>query len=337
MSVLIARSLAEAASFGPCALTIGNFDGVHLGHQALLRATVAAARERGVRSVVLMFSPHPACIVAPERAPRLLTSPEQRCDLMAEQGIEAVLILPFTAELAKVAPEDFAARFLRDGLRASVVLVGDNFRFGNRHAGDTAMLARLGGELGFETQFLSAVKWRGLMVSASEIRNNVAAGDVTVAGRLLGRPFHLEGGILAGHGIGSKQTVPTLNLDTAAEVLPREGVYVTRTFDVDSDRHWNSITNVGRRPTFENNGPISIETFLLSPFDGLAPSRIRLEFLRRVREEKKFPNPESLKTQIMADVKRATAYFRHVAFFVKRRPADAPKVQNFAGTPDKNN
>jgi riboflavin kinase/FMN adenylyltransferase len=315
---LIVRSLAEAAAFGPCAVTIGNFDGVHLGHQALLKATVEAAQARNLRPAVLMFSPHPACIVAPERAPRLLTTTEERCRLMAEQGIAAILVQPFTAELAKLTPAAFATEFLRDGLRAEIVLVGENFRFGNKHAGDTAMLSRLGAELGFDTQFLRPVKWRGIMASASEIRSRISSGDVRIAGRLLGRPPQVAGYIISGHGIGSKQTVPTLNLRTEAEVIPSPGVYITRTRDRHSSREWNSITNVGFRPTFGDVDELSIETFLLSPFDGRTPSHIQLAFLRRVRDERKFESPEALRTQIFKDVHRANAYFRRSEAWLQR-------------------
>ncbi len=313
----IARSAEEAAGFGPCAVTIGNFDGVHRGHRALLAATVEEARARGVRAAVMMFSPHPACVVAPERAPRLLSSPEERCALMEGQGIDEILILPFTAELARLTPEEFATRFLRDALQARAVLVGANFRFGHKAAGDTRTLAELGARLGFTERIVEAVRWRGQVVSASEVRRSIAAGDVTRAGRLLDRPYQIAGGIIHGHGIGSKQTVPTLNLRTDAQVLPARGVYVTRTTDADDGRRWNSITNIGNRPTFGGDVTQSIETFLIEPFDGVTPRRIRLAFLHRVRDERKFESPEALRAQILKDVAHSQAYFRRCARWVR--------------------
>ena len=314
--MIVARSLDQAAGFKPCALTIGNFDGVHRAHRQLLRTTLEAAGSAGLRPAVLMFDPHPSCVVAPERAPRLLTSLEERCDLIRGEGIEHVLIQPFTTELAQLTPEEFAARFLRDGLGAKCVIVGENFRFGCKQAGDTKTLKELGARLGFETRLIEIVRWRGRRVSSGEVRKLVAMGEVAIAGRLLERPYAISGEIVRGHGIGSKQTVPTLNLRTDAQVIPARGVYITRTQELNGTRQWNSITNIGYRPTFGDtcgtDDTLSIETFLLDPFDGATPERIRLEFLRRVRDERKFENPEALKAQILRDVGRAKAYFRRV-------------------------
>jgi riboflavin kinase / FMN adenylyltransferase len=309
---MIARNLSEAGAFRPCAVAIGNFDGVHLAHRKLLRTTVEAARDAGVRPAVLMFDPHPSCVVAPERAPRLLTSPEERSALIKEEGIQQVLIQPFTVDLARLTPEEFATKFLRDGLGVRVVVVGENFRFGCKQAGDTETLKELGSRLGFDVQLLPTVAWRGRRVSSGEIRKLVLAGDVGTAARLLQRPHAIAGDIVKGHGIGSKQTVPTLNLQTDAQVIPARGVYITRTSEPGSDRRWTSITNIGYRPTFGNDDALSIETFLLDPLEGATPDRIRLEFLRRVREERKFESPDALKAQILHDVSRAKTFFRRV-------------------------
>ena len=313
---MIARDLSQAAGFRPCALTIGNFDGVHRAHRRLLRTTKEVAGRAGLRTAVLMFDPHPSCVVAPERAPRLLTSLEERCELIQGEGIEHVLIQPFTPELARLTPEEFATRFLRDGLGVRCVIVGENFRFGCRQAGDTNMLRELGSRLGFEVRLLETVEWRGRRVSSGEVRKLVTSGEVGIAGRLLERPYAISGNIVSGHGIGSRQTVPTLNLRTEAQVIPARGVYITRTADLDGPRRWNSITNIGYRPTFGgtlgNPDALSIETFLLDPLEGAQPGRIRLEFLRRVRDERKFESPEALKEQILHDVARAETFFRRL-------------------------
>ncbi len=319
----VARFLEEAAEFGPTAVTIGNFDGVHAGHQRLVREVVAAARENGLQPAVLTFDPHPASVVAPGRVTRLLSTHGERCSILAREGIECVLILPFNAQVARWTPEEFAERVLAKALHARVVVVGDNFRFGHKQAGDTKVLGELGRRFGFETGVLAPVKLRGRIVSSSEIRKAVEEGNVALAGRLLGRPFALEGDVVPGHGIGSKQTVPTLNLRTTSQVLPREGVYVTRTRDLDRERCWNSITNVGRRPTFGGN-ELTIETFLLSPFEPPSPETIRVEFLRWVREERKFESPEALKAQIRRDVGRAQAFFRRVDGWVGKSAAYRP-------------
>ncbi len=313
---MIARSLHEALGFKPCALTIGNFDGVHMAHRRLLRDAIVAAGVGGLQPALLMFDPHPTCVVAPERAPRLLTSIEERCDLIREEGIAQILIQPFSVQLAQLRPEEFATQFLRDGLGARVVVVGENFRFGYKQTGDSNVLKELGAQLGFETRLLPSVTWRGMRVSSGEIRKRVSAGEVGIAGRLLARPYSIAGDVVSGHGIGSKQTVPTLNLRTDAQVIPARGVYITRTSDERGAR-WNSITNIGYRPTFGSEDVLSIETFLLDPLEGAAPARIRLEFLRRVRDERKFESPEALKSQILRDVGRAQAYFRRLARWVK--------------------
>ena len=317
----VARSLEEAAAFEPVAVTIGNFDGVHTGHHELLREVARAAREKGLQPAVLTFDPHPASIVAPQRAARLLTTQAERCAVLASEGIEYVLVLPFTRDVAHWTPEQFVERVLVQGLRARAVIVGDNFRFGHGQAGDVNVLARLGQLYGFETRVVTPVKSRGRAVSSSEIRRAVELGNVAIAARLLGRPYATAGEVVPGHGIGSKQTVPTLNLRTHAQVLPSTGVYITRTSDTESERHWNSITNVGYRPTFADAAggqDLTIETFLLDRLEPPVPQRIRVEYLRRVREERKFETAEALKAQILRDVSRAQAFFRRMTKWVRR-------------------
>jgi riboflavin kinase/FMN adenylyltransferase len=307
----IYRTLDEVpVDFGPSALTIGNFDGVHAGHRRILRRVKELADANGWKASVLTFDPHPTKLVAPSRTPRLMTTPEQRAASMAEEGIEQVLILPFTHEVAQLTPEEFTRRILAGRLEARAVLVGDNFRFGHKQAGDTRALEELGRKYRFITEIVPSVKKRGVLVSSSAIRGLVEGGKVAQAARLLERPFALEGEVVSGHGIGSKQTVPTLNLATHGEVLPARGVYVTRTQDRDAGRVWPSVTNVGVRPTFGGDESISIETFLLEALEGRSPARIRVEFLWKLREERKFASPEALRTQILRDAARAQAWFR---------------------------
>ncbi|MEK7406118.1 MAG: bifunctional riboflavin kinase/FAD synthetase, partial [Acidobacteriota bacterium] len=177
----IYRSLEEIDhAFGPCALTIGNFDGVHAGHRRILRRVAAVARERGWKPSALTFDPHPLRVVAPARAPRLLTTPEERCRLMEEEGIAQALILPFNREVSLLGPEEFARGVLKDKLDARVVLVGDNFRFGYQHAGDTRLLEQLGRRLGFAVEALAAVSLRGRVISSSEVRRLIEAGAVSL-------------------------------------------------------------------------------------------------------------------------------------------------------------
>jgi riboflavin kinase / FMN adenylyltransferase len=310
--VRVYRSLDEVpAEFGPSALSIGNFDGVHAGHRRILRRVKEVAAERSLNPSVLTFDPHPTKVVAPARAPRLMTAPGQRCGLMREEGIRQVLILPFTPEIARLSPQEFVEQIVAGRLGARAVLVGENFRFGHKQAGDVAVLKELGERYGFTTEIVPCLDCRGQRVSSTAVRQMIESGNVARAARFLERPFALEGRVVPGHGIGSKQTVPTLNLAPETEVLPGTGVYVTRTQDLENSRAWASVTNVGYRPTFGGD-TLSIETFLLDPLNGPPPERIRVEFLWRLRAEKKFPSPETLKAQILRDVQRAQAYFRRL-------------------------
>jgi riboflavin kinase/FMN adenylyltransferase len=317
----IYRSLAELpADIGPSALTIGNFDGVHFGHRQILRRVVQLAAARGWKPSVLTFDPHPLRVVAPDRAPLLLTSPERRVELMREEGIQQVLILPFTPELAEVSPEDFIRGLVAGRLGARAVLVGDNFRFGHRHAGDVRLLEALGRELGFLTEVVPAVARRGRIVSSSGIRGLIREGKVALAARLLEHVYALEGEVVSGRGVGSRETVPTLNLEPAG-LVPARGVYVTRTTDLDTPaRAWDSITNVGYRPTFGSSDLLTVETFLLDPLGGATPAHIRVEFLWRVREERRFDSPNALRAQILRDVAAARRYFRRLRAWVGRVP-----------------
>ncbi len=294
-------------------VTIGNFDGLHAGHRRIMRRVVELAQEHDWKPVVLTFDPHPTRVVAPSKSPKLLTTPEQRAAMMMETGIDHVVIMPFTEELARLSPDEFVRQILCDDLDARAVLVGANFRFGAKQAGDVEMLRQLGEEYGFTVEVVDEVKIRGRVVSSTGIRKLIQKGDVSIACRLLQHPYSVSGTIVSGRGVGSKETVPTLNLETRAELLPETGVYITRTFDLDNERKsWDSITNVGFRPTFEDGGGLTVETYLLSPLVAEKPERIRLEFLRRVRPEKKFDSPDALKAQIFKDVGRAKTYFRRL-------------------------
>jgi riboflavin kinase/FMN adenylyltransferase len=320
------RSLDEVpADFGPSAITIGNFDGVHAGHRRILRRLKALAGAHGWKPSVLTFDPHPTQVVAPERAPLLMTSPERRSGLMAEEGVEQVLILPFDGQVALLSPEQFVRRLLVERLEARAVVVGDNFRFGYRQAGNVVVLGRLGQELGFITEVVQAVNCRGLVVSSSAVRRMIAGGRVALAARFLERPYALEGAVESGRGVGSRQTVPTLNLAASAAPIPAPGVYITRTRDLDAARFWNSVTNVGYRPTFGESDRMTVETFLLGPLAALEPAttprRIAVEFLERVRDERKFETSEALRSRILQDVAVAERYFRRRAAWTTRRPA----------------
>ena len=325
-AVVVYRGLDDVPrDFGPSALSIGNFDGVHAAHRKILRRVRQVAVERGLKPSVLTFDPHPTKVVAPSRAPRLMTTPDQRCALMQGEGIAQVLILPFDRHVAELTPEQFIQQVLVDKLAVRAVLVGHDFRFGHKQAGNVAVLEELGPKYGFTTEVVDAMTLRGHLVSSTALRHMIAKGQVHQAARLLERAYSLEGEVVPGRGVGAAQTVPTLNLRTTTEVLPALGVYVTRTHDLDDGRVWPSVTNVGRRPTFDDGGGISIETFLLGPLAGSSPRRIRVDLLWRLREERKFPSPQALKQQILRDAARAQAYFRRLQKWTCRSvfPADS--------------
>ncbi len=313
------RSLEEATGrFGPCAVTIGNFDGVHIGHQQLVRETREQAMAHGCRSGVLTFHPHPRTVVARDRATKLLASIDERLALLAKTGVDHILVLPFTPELASLSAELFVRQILVQALETKFVVVGDNFRFGHKQGGDPELLASLGGKLGFGTLFVPQIRYRGEAVSSTLIREHLQHGHVARAGRLLGRCYSLSGPVVSGHGIGSKQTVPTLNLQPSDDVLPANGVYVTEVHDLDENRRWPSITNIGTRPTF-NGDELTIESYLLSPLAGGAPKKIRVDFRRWVRAEQKFPDSTALKGQILRDVGRANTYWRRATQYQLNR------------------
>jgi riboflavin kinase/FMN adenylyltransferase len=298
-------------AFGPSVVTIGNFDGVHVGHRLIMRRVMEIAREKGLTPAVLTFDPHPARILAPERAPKLIMTVARRLRTIESEGIDAVLTLPFSLEFAKLTPEEFVRQVLLGKLKARVIVVGEDFRFGHKQAGNVATLRALGAQSGFEVEAISDILRCRERVSSSTVRRLLAEGKVSRACRELGAPFALEGEVVPGRGIGSNQTVPTLNLASPNEILPKTGVYVTRTRDLDSGRQWRSITNVGYRPTFDGEG-LTIETFLLDPLEGGAPHRIEVGFLAFIREERKFESPEALKAQILHDVGVASRLHRRL-------------------------
>ncbi len=295
-------------SFGPAVITIGNFDGVHRGHRAVLRKTVAAARSDGLPSVALTFEPHPLAVVAPARAPKRLTSLAHKADLIRASGISSVVRMRFTPAVAALSPRAFAEDVLVARLGARRVLVGANFRFGRRQAGSTETLRSLGRELGFGVDCGTTLAVRGEPVSSTRLRALVRQGHMAQARHLLGRPFSLRGEIVRGRGIGSRQTVPTLNLAPDSEVLPADGVYVTCTRLGGEERWRESITNVGVRPTFKGRSR-TVETFLLEPLRNAVPKALELGFARRVRDERPFRSAALLREQIQADIRVARRFF----------------------------
>lgn len=315
------RTVESAANaFGPCALAIGNFDGVHIGHQALLREATQYAQDRQLVPAALTFDPHPTAVVAPHRRPEMICTVEDRVRLLHAGGAENVLVLPFTSDIAKMTPREFVEQILIGVLGTRAVFVGENFRFGVRQSGTPEILAELGRELHFDAHFLPPVVLRGETVSSSAIRGELARSLVSRAARLLNRWFFVRGKVVSGQGVGSKQTVPTLNLRPVPGLVCPRGVFVTETSDLDSDRIWPSVTNIGVRPTFGGE-ELTIETYLLSPLEGEAPRSIEVRFQHFLRPERRFGNPEELKAQILRDVHRSQIFRRRLRRLQKPVPS----------------
>lgn len=300
------------------AITIGNFDGVHLAHQRLLRRVVETAHALGAAALALTFEPHPARVLAPERAPKNLTVLSQKAKRIEQYGADFLVVLPFTQELAHMTPAAFVREIVIKRLRARALCVGSNFRFGHRQAGNTETLAGLSQTEGFSLEVMPTVQVRGQTVSSSCIRQLLAAGQAHMAGRLLGRPFSNSGRITSGLGVGRRETAPTLNLAPVEEQLPRTGVYVSRTI-LGGAIH-RSVTNVGSKPTFGEH-PVTVETHLLEFAEDVGEDEMEIEYLHRLRDEIKFPTPSALKLQIQNDIQRSQQFFRLLDHFRIEEPS----------------
>ncbi len=296
------------AGFGPSLVSVGNFDGVHRAHAHVLSEIVQRARQYGVKAVAVTFEPHPARILRPDSGLKLLTPSAEKLRLLEATGIDAILVLPFGRDLSLMTPRQFSERILKKKLHAREVHEGYNFRFGHKAAGDVNLLAQLGREMGFEVKVYSEEKLRGETVSSSHIRKVIAQGRVSRARHLLARPFCILGNPGRGRGLGSKYTVPTINLARYEELVPKDGVYITCT-RVASEQ-FESVTNIGNRPTFGADS-FAIETHLLNfhPIELTPESEVEICFLQRLRDEIKFPSVEALREQIARDVRKARRYF----------------------------
>jgi riboflavin kinase/FMN adenylyltransferase len=284
---------------GPVVASIGNFDGVHVGHRAIMGQLESRASELGGSTVVITFSPHPLRILAPERAPRLLSTREQKLELLEGLGVGAVYVVPFDRTFADMPAESFVLEVLVRRVQVSEVLVGPDFRFGRGRAGDVRLLQRMGAEHGFSAAPVAPVLLGGERISASRIRDALSVGDVADAARLLGRPFALAGTIVHGEGRGRSLLFPTANLSVENEFLPARGVYISRTSW--SGGEHTGLTNVGIRPTFGDRRLV-VETFLPGFEGDLYGERASLALLERLRDERKFSSPEDLRGQIERDI-----------------------------------
>src|SRR5580698_1016859 len=296
------------ADFGPTAVSVGNFDGVHRAHRQVLSNLVERARELGAKAVAVTFEPHPLRILRPDFAFQLITPAPEKIRLLEASGIDAVLILPFTRDLSLMTPQQFAESILKQYLKAREVHEGFNFRFGHKAAGDVNLLAELGKQLGFAVRLYSEMRLRSEPISSSHIRKLISQGRVSRARYLLARPFGVLSTAGRGRGYGARHTVPTINLSRYEDLLPKDGVYITRTRV--GEECFDSVTNVGNRPTFGADS-FAVETHLLNfhPIELRPETEVEIHFLQRLRDEIKFPSIDALRDQIAKDVKHARRYF----------------------------
>jgi riboflavin kinase/FMN adenylyltransferase len=290
-------------------LTLGNFDGIHKGHQALIGGAVAEARKLAIPCVVLTFEPHPLKVLAPERAPKMLLSHKDKMQLLQALGVDVVVIQNFDLAFANLAAESFVRGLLVDRLKARRIWVGSDLRFGQGRKGGVAELREWGAELGFSVATVGAVVVNDARVSSSRIRQLVIAGQVDAVEPMLGRYHFLSGRVVGGHRRGRDLGFPTANISTRTEVLPLDGIYAT--FFHLGDRRLLSVSSIGVNPTF-GAGPRSIESYILSFQEDIYGAAVKLSFVKRLRAEMNFTSAAALSAQIRQDVDSAAAIFREL-------------------------
>jgi riboflavin kinase / FMN adenylyltransferase len=288
-------------------VTLGNFDGIHLGHQALVRHTVEESKRLGYPSIVLTFEPHPLKVLAPERAPRLLLSYQDKLDLFQAYGVDIVVAQRFDRQFASITAEDFVRRFLVGRLKIRKLWVGRDLRFGQGRKAGTEDLMRLAPQLGFQVGVLDPISSNGIRISSSRIRGLVEAGCVDEVQPMLGRYHFVSGRVVTGQGRGRKLGFPTANISSHTEVVPLNGIYATL-IDV-KHRRWLSVSSVGVNPTF-GDGPRTLESFIFDLESDIYGEMAKLSFVKRIRDEKKFATVEDLIAQMHGDVDQAKAIFK---------------------------
>jgi riboflavin kinase/FMN adenylyltransferase len=292
-------------------LALGNFDGVHRGHRKILDRVRRVASERGATSVVMTFDPHPPRVVRPDKAPPLIMTTAQRLEAVEAAGVQGTAIVRFTPELSMWDPETFVRAVLVDWLRVSEVWVGANFLFGHDRAGTFSMLRTLGGRFGFNAEKIDPVRYKDFVVSSTRARRLINEARVDEAGALLGHQYFIDGLVVHGEQRGRTIGFPTANVETENELLPPHGVYAT-TATIDGLVH-ASVTNIGVRPTVDDSGRVSIETHLLGFDRDLYGNRIRVGFVQRLRDERRFESLDALRAQIAADRGRARVLFERLS------------------------
>jgi riboflavin kinase/FMN adenylyltransferase len=299
------------ARWGQPVLALGNFDGLHRGHRKILDRVQRVASERNATSVVMTFDPHPPRVVRPDKAPPLLMTKAQKIDALAAAGVQGTAIVRFTPELSHWDPEMFVRTVLVDWLQVAEVWVGANFLFGHDRAGNFSLLRTLGARYGFKAEKIDPVRYKDFVVSSTRIRRLVSEGRVDEAGALLGHEYYIDGTVTLGDQRGRTIGFPTANLCSENELLPPLGVYAT-TMRI-GEVVYPSITNIGTRPTVDDSGRVMIETHVFDLDRDLYGQVVRVGFVQRLRDERRFESLEALRTQIDADSQRARVLFSRLS------------------------
>ena len=289
-------------SFTSSIITLGNFDGLHLGHQELIRKIIQRAEETASLSMVVTFRPHPLKILAPEKCPPLISIYEEKIRLLEQLGIDVLVKIPFSLDFAAMEPRDFVKDILCGLLGAKEIFVGYNYRFGKGRKGDIRLLRELGEEFGFVVREIEQVSLNGEVISSTRIRQLLKNGDVGDAAKFLGRPYALCGIVVKGDGRGRGLGFPTANIASRHAIIPSNGVYAVKLFV--RDKYYNGVVNIGMRPTFDASS-LAIEVHIFDFDEDIYGEEITVSFMRKIREEKKFGSAEALINQISADIEIA--------------------------------
>lgn len=335
--MLLLRHLTEIPQdFGPSVATIGNFDGVHRGHQWVIHEVISRARTLGLTSLAITFDPHPARVIRPEEVRPLITPLPEKLRLLAETGIDAILVLPFDQHLSQMSASTFASDVLKDLLHVVELHEGENFRFGYRAEAGIDSLEKFGQQLGFDVRAYAPRNIHKECISSTRIRECIAAGDLDRARSMLGRSFSISSTPAPGRGYGTRYTVPTINLAPYPELLPANGVYVTsiQIGAAPAAETFQAVTNVGNRPTFGADS-FTVESHLLNfhpiPLDAETP--VTVQFLRRLRPEIRWPSPEALREQISRDVASARRFFSLCQRLAAQERSSAPQPASLPAQP----
>lgn len=295
-----------------CIATIGNFDGMHVGHQEIVRGVIARARETGRPSAVVTFHPHPLTIVAPDRVPKQILTLPQKQEILREMGVDAILVVPFTHDFSRWTADRFIAEFLVAALQVHEVRIGRDFSFGAGREGNLAKLQAAGQQYGFAVHGVDEVRVRGIRVSSSLVRDAICKGTMRAAQLFLGRTYFIDGRVATGRRLGRKIGFPTVNVDPANDLYPGGGVYVTTSRFESFSRCFQGVTNIGVRPTLYENYATTIESHILDFDSNVYDDTVRLYFHKLLRREQQFRSALELTNQIRHDIERSRQFFaRH--------------------------